>query len=171
MPDFPLIIDDRASGNLLASNGAQWRGISDTVMGGVSFCEIHSAVMDGKPCLHLSGMVSLENNGGFVQASLDLAVPNFLDATGHQGIEFEVRGNNQTYNMHLRTADTTVVWQSYRASFFAASYWQTIHLPFDTFLPHRTEKKLDVSQLRRVGVVAIGKEMPVDLFIGKLFMR
>jgi hypothetical protein len=73
--------------------------------------------------------------------------------------------------MHLRTADTTVVWQSYRASFFAASYWQTIHLPFDTFLPHRTEKKLDVSQLRRVGVVAIGKEMPVDLFIGKLFMR
>jgi hypothetical protein len=167
----PLIIDDRTSGNLNASNGAQWRGITDMVMGGVSICEIHSTVMDGKPCLNLSGNVSLENNGGFVQASLDLAVPNFLDATGQQGIEFEVRGNNQTYNMHLRTTDTNVVWQSYRASFFAASLWQTIHLPFDSFLPHRTEKKLDVSQLSRLGIVSIGKEMRVEIFIGQLCLR
>jgi hypothetical protein len=139
MPDFPLIIDDRTSGNLLASNGAQWRGITDNVMGGISSCELQVAVEDGKCCLHLSGAVSLENNGGFVQASLDLAVPNFLDATGHQGIEFEVIGNNQTYNMHLRTADTTVVWQSYRANFFAASHWHTIHPPFDSFLPYQTD--------------------------------
>jgi hypothetical protein len=171
MPDIPLIIDDRTSGNLLSSNGAQWRGITDNVMGGISSSKLQVAVEDGKCCLHLSGAVSLENNGGFVQASLDLAVPNFLDATGHQGIEFEVRGNNQTYNVHLRTADTTVVWQSYRAIFFAASHWHVIHLPFDSFLPYRTEKKLDISQLRRLGIVAIGKEMPVELFIGQLFIR
>lgn len=165
------MIDNRASGNLLASNGAEWRGVTDSVMGGVSACEIHTDVVGGKPCLHLFGTVSLENNGGFVQASLDLAMPNLLDATGYQGIEIEVLGNNQTYNVHLRTADTNVVWQSYRASFFAAPYWQTIHLPFDQFLPYRTNKNLDIKRLRRIGIVAIGREMPVNLFFGRILMR
>lgn len=166
-----LIIDNRASGNLLASNGAQWRCISDVVMGGVSSCELTPAVVDGKSCLHLSGTVSLENNGGFVQASLDLAVPNLLDATAYRGIELEVRGNNQIYNVHLRTADTNVVWQSYRANFLATSSWQTIQIPFDTFLPHRTDTKLNISRLRKLGIVAIGKAMPVSLVFGNLWLR
>jgi len=167
----PLIIDDRTSGNLNASNGAQWRGITDTVMGGVSSCELCAEIVDGKSCLHMSGAVSLENNGGFVQASLDLAQAHWLDATGHKGVELEVRGNDQTYNVHLRTADTTGVWQSYRASFFATSNWQSIFLPFDDFLPHRTDKRLDIRRLRRIGIVAIGKEMPVEICFSQVLLR
>lgn len=171
MPTSTHIIDNRSSGSLLASNNAKWRGITDTVMGGVSSCEIEPKVIARKPCLHMRGNVSLENNGGFVQASLDLAVTGFLDASAYQGIEIEVRGDNQTYNVHLRTADTNVVWQSYRASFFATPYWQKIYLPFDSFLPHRTDTELDVRQLKRLGIVAIGKEMPVNLYFAKVLMR
>jgi hypothetical protein len=166
-----LIIDNRASGNLIASNEAQWRCISDVVMGGLSSCELTPALIDGKSCLHLSGAVSLENNGGFVQASLDLAVPNLLDATAYRGIELEVCGNDQIYNVHLRTVDTNVVWQSYRASFLVTANWQTIQIPFDTFLPHRIDKKLNISQLRKLGIVAIGKEIPVSIYFRNLLMR
>jgi len=33
---MPLILDDRSSGTLAATNGTSWRAITDTVMGGVS---------------------------------------------------------------------------------------------------------------------------------------
>ena len=171
MPTSILTLDDRTRCDLNASNGAKWRSVADTVMGGRSSCELRPAIVDGKSCLHLSGEVSLANNGGFVQASLDLAAPDFLDATGYQGIELVVFGNDQTYNVHLRTEDTNVVWQSYRASFFAASHWQNIYLPFEEFSPNRIDKKLDISRLRRLGIFAIGKVMRADICFGQLWLR
>ena len=69
--------------------------------------------------MRLTGEVSLLNNGGFVQASLGLDKTGLLDAYGYTGIEIEVYGNNENYNLHLRSADTRIVWQSYRAGFQA----------------------------------------------------
>jgi len=161
----PLIIDDRTSDNLHASNGARWSAVTDTVMGGKSTGDLLPTVIEGRSCLHLRGSVSLENNGGFVQASLDLSDGGLLDASAYNGIEIEVLGNGETYNLHLRTDDTRIVWQSYRASFRAQPYWQTIRLPFDSFQPHRIDKQLDKRRLRRLGVVAIGRDMLADLCI------
>ncbi|CAG0940155.1 hypothetical protein GALLN_00872 [Gallionellaceae bacterium] len=164
----PIILDDRSSNTLSASNGADWRAISDTVMGGVSSGSLKPAVMDGRACLRLTGEVSLESNGGFVQASLDLSASGLLDAGDHAGIEIEVFGNGETYNLHLRTGDTRIVWQSYRASFQATPSWQTLRLPFESFQPHRIDQPLDKHRLRRLGVVAIGRKMHVDICIARL---
>jgi hypothetical protein len=168
----PLILDDRSSGTLCAtskaSHGACWQAITDTVMGGVSDGRIAAALVEGRPCLHLTGRVSLENNGGFVQASLDLDKSGLLDARGYAGIEIEVFGNGESYNLHLRSADTRIVWQSYRAGFQAPAQWQTLRLPFSGFQPYRIDKPLDLRRLRRLGLVAIGREMRVDVCVARL---
>jgi len=164
----PLILDDRSSGTLSATNGASWRAIADTVMGGESTGQLIPAVMEGRHCLRLTGEISLKNNGGFVQASLDLSESGLLDASDFAGIEIEVFGNGDIYNLHLRSDDTRIVWQSYRASFQAQPRWQTLRLPFDSFQPHRIDKLLDKRKLRRIGVVAIGREMLVDVCVARL---
>jgi hypothetical protein len=165
---MPLVLDDRNSRALSATNGASWRAVTDTVMGGMSLGDLIPAVIEGRSCLRLTGKVSLENNGGFVQASLDLSKSGLLDASSYAGIEIEVFGNGESYNLHLRTDDTRIVWQSYRASFQAQPHWKILKLPFDSFQPHRIDKPLDKSKLRRLGVVAIGREMQADVCIGRL---
>lgn len=164
----PLLIDDRLSGSMVSSLGTVWRNVTDTVMGGVSTSTLVTDVTRGKACLHMRGEVSLENNGGFVQASLDLASDGFLDASVFRGIEIEVCGNGESYNLHLRTADTGIVWQSYRAGFVAGEQWQTLRLPFESFRPHRIDKPLDARYLRRVGVVAIGRVMLADISFSRV---
>jgi hypothetical protein len=165
-----MIIDDRGSNTLAATNGVSWRVISDTVMGGVSSGSLVPAVVEGRDCLRMTGEVSLENNGGFVQASLDLSAAGLLDAGEYAGIEIEVFGNGETYNLHLRTEDTRIVWQSYRASFQAQPNWQSLRLPFASFQPHRIDQPLDTRKLRRLGVVAIGREMKADISIARLLL-
>lgn len=164
----PLIIDDRRSGDLSANIGASWRLLTDSVMGGVSSGRLDPALVAGRSCLRLTGEVSLENSGGFVQASLDLDPAGTLDARGYRGIELDVYGNDQDYNLHLRSADTRIVWQSYRAAFHAAPKWQTLRLPFTDFKPYRISQPLDLQTLRRLGVVAIGREMRADVCIARI---
>lgn len=166
--EAPLILDDRRGDALRASNGACWRVVTDGVMGGLSTARLQPALVEERPCLRLTGEVSLENQGGFVQASLDLSEAGPLDARGYAGVEIEVYGNGESYNLHLRSADTRVVWQSYRASFIASPNWRTLRLPFDRFQPHRIERPLDLGNLRRLGVVAIGRRMHADVCIGRL---
>lgn len=159
----PLIIDDRSSNDLRASSGAYWRAITDTVMGGISSGDLIATFVEGRSCLRLRGVVSLENNGGFVQAGLDLNPGGLLDAGAYRGVEIEVLGNGEVYNLHLRTDDTRIVWQSYRASFQTQAHWQTVRLPFDSFVPYRIDMPFDKRRLRRLGVVAIGREMQTDV--------
>ena len=91
-----------------------------------------------------------------------------LDAGDFAGLDIEVFGNGEIYNLHLRTEDTRIVWQSYRASFQAQPCWQTIRLPFSGFQAHRVDRPLDRRKLRRLGVVAIGREMHADICIAGL---
>jgi len=41
------------------------------------------------------------------------------------GIEIDIIGNDESYNLHLRTADVSRTWQSYRQSFVAGAECQT----------------------------------------------
>jgi hypothetical protein len=163
-----LLIDDRSAGQPLSSLGTQWRLVTDNVMGGVSRGSMQFTTADGRTCLRLTGDVSLQNNGGFVQASLDLDPAQDLDASGYAGIELDVYGNGESYNLHLRTADTRIVWQSYRATFATAPAWRTVRLPFGDFVPYRISAPLNLARLQRLGLVAIGREMRADLCVGRI---
>jgi hypothetical protein len=163
-----MILDDRSRAGPDTPLGTAWRLVSDRVMGGVSSGRLVPDSVDGRPCLHLTGEVSLDNNGGFLQASLDLSETGYLDASAYSGIELEVLGNGEDYNLHLRTGDTTLVWQSYRATFPTAPTWRTLRLPFAGFSPYRIDRALDLAHLRRLGIVAIGRPMQADVFIARL---
>ena len=163
-----MILDDRSREGPDTPLGTAWRLVSDRVMGGVSSGRLGPDSVDGRPCLHLTGEVSLENDGGFLQASLDLAESGYLDASAYAGIELEVLGNGEDYNLHLRTGDTTLVWQSYRATFATMPTWQTLRLPFAGFSPYRIDRPLDRTRLRRLGIVAIGRPMQADVCIARL---
>ena len=67
--------------------------------------------------------------------------------------------------VHLRTPDNVRSWQSYRAHFTAGADWETIHLPFRDFTPHRLDVPLDTTRLRRIGLVAIGRAFHADLAV------
>jgi hypothetical protein len=161
------IIDDLSAPHPRAASGAEWEFIADRVMGGVSEGSMGREIVSGRPALRMQGDVSLENNGGFLQLALDLAPDgSTVDASGWTGIEIDALGNGERYNLHLRTADVTRPWQSYRQSFMASPDWRTHRLSFAAFEPHRIDAPLDVGALRRIGVVAIGRVFFADVAIG-----
>jgi hypothetical protein len=161
------VIDDLTQPPPRASNGAEWELIADRVMGGVSNGPLRREIVRDREAIHMQGDVSLENNGGFLQIALDLAPDgSSIDAGRWAGIEIDVIGNDESYNLHLRTADVTRPWQSYRQSFVAKPEWQTLRLPFAEFDAHRIDAPLDLSTLRRIGIVAIGRAFHADIAIG-----
>lgn len=146
-----------------------WEYVADTVMGGVSTGHIETAVIDGRSATRLIGAVSLENNGGFVQMAFDTApAGGTLDASGFQGIEMDVYGNEDLYDLRLRTDQLTRPWQSFRAAFTAPKQWKTLRIPFTRFDPHRTDVAFDPARLRRIGVLAIGREFQADIAVSRI---
>lgn len=147
--------------------GTCWELFTDRVMGGLSQGILIRDTVAGRPATRMRGVVSLENNGGFVQMGLDLvASPGTFDASVYLGVELDVIGNDQDYNVHLRTDALSRPWESYRQSFRADGQWRTIQLRFEKFLPHRTDIPLDTHSLRRIGIAAIGRAFTVDLAVG-----
>ena len=163
-----LLIDDRSSAGLVSNLGPEWRFVSDGVMGGRSAGRLTLSQRDGRDCLHLQGRVSLDNNGGFLQINLDLGRDGPLDASAYDGVELEVFGNDEDYNLHLKTSAIWLPWQSYRAGFRAPPEWRSIRLPFAEFEPYRIGKPLDPGRLERIGLVAIGRAFDADVCLGRL---
>ena len=146
----------------------QWAFVADTVMGGVS----RGAVTHGSDGLHsyarLTGEVSLENNGGFIQMAADLQANSApFDAGDYSGVVIMLRGNGEYYDIRLRTDAMTRPWQSFRAEVVACPEWTAERIPFARFQPHRTTVRFDPLHLRRVGVLAIGREMTADVSVAE----
>ena len=168
MADELLVIQPPPNDGVAAGIESSWRLITDGVMGGLSNGTLKKNIVDGRQCMRLRGDVSLKNNGGFIQAALDVGSTSAANASAYEGIMLEVYGNNEKYSLHLRSKDVWLPWQSYRASFVAPAEWQTVKLPFSAFSGYRIRKPLDLAQLKRIGVVAIGREFAADLCIGQL---
>ena len=114
------------------------------------------------------GKVSTENNGGFLQIALDIADGKHVDASKFDGVHLQVAGNGERYNLHLRTSDLGLPWQSYRAGFVAGAEWSEIRIPFAGLEAYRTDRAFHPQRLTRIGLVAIGREFHADLCIAGL---
>lgn len=145
-----------------------WEYVADTVMGGVSRGAFARDIIDGRQAARLIGEVSLDNNGGFIQMAFDLAGGAVFDASAFAGIEMAVRGNGEGYELRLRTTALTRPWQSYRIGFRAPEAWQVLRFPFARFEAHRTDSAFDPAKLRRMGVIAVGREMAVDVAVASV---
>lgn len=145
-----------------------WRLVTDGVMGGVSEGAMALSQRHGRNCLQLQGTVSTRNNGGFIQLAHDLentALPGIEQA---EGVSLWVSGNGESYNLHLRTAGLRFPWQAYRASFEAGQEWSRIDLPFAGFTPYKTSQAFDPRRLKRIGIVAIGRDFNADLCVADI---
>lgn len=152
---------------LLALPADGWQLVTDGVMGGVSRAQMSPDIVGGLRCVALRGRVSTENNGGFIQIAMDIR--DLADrAAAYDGLRLDVAGNGESYNVHLRTADLWLPWQSFRASFQSAPDWTSVYLPFSSFTPYRTGADLDLSKLRRLGIVAIGRDFDAELCVRDL---
>lgn len=164
-----LLVDDMLGPELGSCLGTRWRVVTDGVMGGVSSANLTSFEREGRRCLRLRGFVNTANNGGFVQAALDLnADGGWRDLSEFDALEFDVFGNGEDYNLHVRTTHLTLPWQSFRASFSAPAAWTRIHIPFHALTPHRTEAAFDPRRVRRLGLLGIGRDFRADLAFSML---
>jgi hypothetical protein len=166
--DSVLIIDDRAAGEYAGAEGSGWRLVTDNVMGGVSEGRLSIEEIAGRRCVRLRGKVRTENNGGFIQAALDLEALQRRDASGYHGVVMDIYGNGESYNLHLRQEGLWLPWQAFRATFPAPAQWQTRYLPFAEFRPHATDALLKPDRLTRIGVVAIGRALFADICVARI---
>mmetsp|Transcript_26232 Transcript_26232/g.56573 ORF Transcript_26232/g.56573 Transcript_26232/m.56573 type:complete len:373 (-) Transcript_26232:131-1249(-) len=181
------IIDDLTNAFPMTSSGNEWRGITDRVMGGLSNGMLRRELdLEGRAANVLEGRVSLANNGGFLQMVTDLpldASDQSVDASDYDGIEFDIlyrvvddnddEKNVGSFNMHIRTPGT-LQQASYRHTFRIEqpNTWELIRVPFSCFEAYGggpdMPPVLDASELRRIGIVGIGREMDVYLAMGGL---
>ena len=74
-----------------------WVFAADTVMGGVSSGHIETLNIKGRMTTRLTGDVSLENNGGFVQMAFDINDDgSTFNASGFDGVEIDVLENDKS---------------------------------------------------------------------------
>ena len=141
-----------------------WRGFSDRVMGGISDAAFGQDVIAGKTCARMTGNVTRESNGGFIQMAMYFGKnEEELDASGFSGLELLVHGNNEDYNSHIRTADCGWYDESYRSTFFAEAKWHTVRLPWEQFKPNGIDAPLDTTRINRIAILGWMREFQADI--------
>ena len=156
-----MIID-----NLENSKNRNWVYFTDTVMGGVSQGKLAFMNENGENFYRMTGNVSTENNGGFIQfaTGIEKIDKNF------EGIKLRVRGNNENYQLHLTTKYTPAPWQYYSAEFNVTNEWKEVIIPFTTFKKSNFYQpgKFKSSNIKSIGIVAIGKDFEAEIDLGRI---
>ena len=147
-----------------------WEYVADTVMGGVSTGQTERMTLAGRDATRLTGDVSLDNDGGFVQMAFDLNPDGgTVDASAYTGIEITIRGNDEAYDLRLRP----ISWNGPGSLSAPRSTQQTSGPPcaFPSLISSRRmapDATLDPARLRRIGVLAIGREFHADVAVADI---
>ncbi len=168
MPDGRLVLSNFEAEPEIIHPGTRWRGFSDRVMGGVSDAEFVKATVAGKRCVRLTGRVTRDNGGGFIQMALDTTAgdTNF-DGSAYTGVEFLVYGNNEDYNVHIRTADCGWYDESYRATFRIKPSWERLRIPWADFTANGVTARLNPARLQRIAILGWMREFTADVALAE----
>ncbi len=164
-----LVLTDFTRDEVYHIGDSSWRGFSDRVMGGISDASFGGDNIAGKKCARMTGNVTRESNGGFIQMAMAFGRRDAqFDASGYDGLDILVYGNNEDYNVHIRTADCGWYDQSYRMTFFAKPEWQSIRIPFDEFEASGMKAPLDVSTISRIAILGWMREFKADISLAEI---
>ena len=146
----------------------KWFFITDKVMGGRSEGKVEIDKMQKKICYRMSGNVTTENNGGFIQIR-SLLKPN-INGSDYEGIYFKVFGNNKKYFIHLRTQYTVAPWQYYSFGFEANEEWLEIKVPLEEFKKSNfyQPKSLKKQKIQTIGLVAAFDDFDADICLAEI---
>lgn len=139
-----------------------WETVNDTVMGGVS----HSTLLNKESTMVFSGVVSLENNGGFASTRASIA-EELSDQC--RGLRLRVRGDGSRYDFRIRV-DGRYSRISYRSTFLASGKWAEFWFPWSSFrATFRGDRLVNIPPpqpdlVREVGfIIADGQQGPFTL--------
>ena len=147
-----------------------WQFISDQVMGGVSNGKVIFEQDGEMYYARLTGNVSTKNYGGIIQLRAAISFADAeKDGKSLQGVRLKVRGNGETYHIHILTNDMAYYGDFYSATFQADSEWKMIDLPFNTFERKRyNTSKLDAKNIRSFAIAAYGRDFTSDVSVSTI---
>lgn len=133
-----------------ATNSTAWQVVNDDVMGGVSTSQFQLLTNGGAV---FSGVVSLENNGGFASARSSPVRGNLSGDT----FVLRVRGDGRRYKFTVRT-DAGFNAPNYQATFTTRrGEWEEHRLPFKEFVPtFRGRVLTDLPPLNSAKIASVG---------------
>ena len=134
-----------------ATNSPAWQVVNDGVMGGVSTSQFQLLTNGGAI---FSGVVSLENNGGFASVRSSLVRKNL---NGTDSFVFRVRGDGRRYKFTVRT-ELGFNAPNYQAEFTTKrGEWEEHRLSFKDFVPtFRGRVLTDLPPLNPAKVASVG---------------
>jgi hypothetical protein len=153
-----LLLDDFDSD--VSNFNNPWEGFTDQVMGGKSDLFVRKMTDFEGNFIRMTGKVSLENRGGFIQIRQKLSsVKRIFDGSLYDGIRLKVRGVDSGYYIFLRTTSTLLPWQYFSAEIPLSESWQNVYIPWSSFQPgdYGTWGKLKINKLKSLALVAYGK--------------
>ncbi|TVR31393.1 MAG: NADH:ubiquinone oxidoreductase [Spirochaetaceae bacterium] len=162
-----MLLDDFSRSDGQALIGTQWEGFTDRVMGGRSDMDARVVSTEDGPAIHMTGRVTTENNGGFIQVRLPLSEHGHLDASAYRGVALSVRGSGDNYYVHLRTNRTRFPWAHYARKLPVTEQWQRVELPFEEFEGQLMlgGRRVDTDRLRSIAVVAAKADFQADIWV------
>ena len=148
-------------------DSSEWKFISDNVMGGLSSGSIEYEAKEGTSSAYLSGNVTTENNGGFIQVRRNL---KNIDLSKAKYIKIIAKGNNQKYFLHLRTSGTILPWQYYQISFEVKEKYKEYVLPINEFKKSGSFQPSSVNpkSISSVAVVAYGRDHKAAIHVKEI---
>lgn len=161
-----LVIDDFSSAPN-ATIGGRWSYTSDRVMGGVSNGGGAYETVDDRISIRLYGDVSTAQNGGFIQVSLRIDGRR-INAKDYAGIEIDVLGNGEDYNVHVTTTRSFPPWRFYKHTFVTTATWTRIRLPWSDFTSETFRQPLDPSTINRLNLTAYARDFEADLAVSRI---
>ena len=171
VPLLLIIFISRSNGeNILKddfTNENEWTYIADNVMGGISDGGVEFNLVDSNVYALLSGNVSTENNGGFIQIRREL---KNIDLSKAKSIRVYARGNNEKYYIFLRTTGTILPWQYYSHEFTVNEEYSEFIMPIKDFKKSGTllAKQVNPKKITSVAIVAYGRDHVAEIYVKEL---
>ena len=133
------------------TNSTKWQVVNDDVMGGVSTSQFQLLTNGGAI---FSGVVSLENNGGFASVR---STPVRENLNGTDALVLRVRGDGRRYKFTVRT-EAGFNALNYQAEFTTKrGEWEDHRLAFKDFMPtFRGRVLTDVPPLIPSKITSVG---------------
>jgi len=130
------------------SDLTNWYAINDGVMGGLSqgnftLNEAGNGVF--------SGMVSLENNGGFSSVRYKIG---YTDISGKTTVVIRLKGDGKKYQFRLKQNSDDRY--SFVSHFQTSGDWETIEIPLNSLYPTFRGKKLTIGNFSENYLEEIG---------------
>jgi hypothetical protein len=168
MSNANIFVLDKLNKPGTTTQGERWSFFTDGVMGGLSEGQATINNIDGIKCYQMTGNVTTENNGGFIQ--IRALLNPLVNANIYDGIYIKVYGNNKKYSLHLRTKITLAPWQYYSYKFIAKNEWTEIRAPFKDFDKSNfyQPKNLSNQNIKSIGLVAAFDDFYANICLSEI---